>query len=188
MQSILQWDKTLLKYINSVWHNHFLDSLLPACRNPDTWIPLYFFLILFVVINFKNTRWWWLIFAIATVILTNFISSDLLKETIIRLRPCNDVANAGWIRLFPGIYLPKSSSFTSSHAANHFGLAMFFYASLKNKFKTWPILFFVWAAIISYAQMYIGVHYPIDIIGGTIVGLVIGYFTGLRFNQQFGLK
>lgn len=188
MQSINQWDKLLLKHINSEWHTNFLDGLLPALRNQFTWLPLYLFLILFIVVNYKKTRWWWIAFAVATVIVTNFISSGLLKQNFIRLRPCNDSSIASWIRLFKGIYLPQSSSFVSSHAANHFGMATFFYITLKKNFKIWPLLFFVWAAGISYAQMYIGVHYPTDILGGTIVGLSIGYFIGQRFNKQYGLK
>jgi membrane-associated phospholipid phosphatase len=188
MQPIVQWDRALLKHINAEWHNSFLDNLLPAVRNQDTWLPLYLFLILFVAFNYKKTRWWWIVFAISSVVITNFISSSLLKENIIRLRPCNDPAVANWIRLFKGIYLPQSSSFTSSHAANHFGMAMFFYTTFKKQFKTWPLLFFIWAFVISYAQMYIGVHYPTDILAGTIIGLIIGYFTGQRFNKQYGLS
>jgi len=187
MYSVLQWDQYLLKLINSEWHNSFLDNLLPALRNPDTWMPLYVFLLLLIAINFKNTGWWWIAFAISSVLITNFISSGLIKHNIIRLRPCNDPALADWIRLFEGIYLPQSSSFTSSHAANHFGMAMFFFMTLKKEFKFWPPLFFVWAFSISYAQIYIGVHYPIDILGGTIIGLLIGHFTGKRFNNQYGL-
>lgn len=187
MQSILRWDIILLKHINASWHNGLLDGLLPALRNQFTWLPLYLFLILFIASNFKNTRWWWIVFAIGTAIITNFISSDLFKQNIIRLRPCNDPALADWIRLFKGIYLPQSSSFTSSHAANHFGLATFLYTTLKKEFKTWPMLFFAWAFCISYAQMYIGVHYPTDIIAGAIIGLSIGYITGKRFNKQYGL-
>ena len=187
MHSLLQWDRDLLKLINSKWHNSFLDSLLPTLRNPDTWFPLYIFLLLFIAFNFKNTRWWWIAFAISTVLITNFISSGLIKHNIIRLRPCNDPSLADWIRLFQGVYLPQSSSFTSSHAANHFGMAMFFYMTLRKEFKIWPQLFFVWAFSICSAQMYIGVHYPIDIIGGTIIGLLIGYLTGRRFNMEYGL-
>ena len=188
MHLIDQWDRALLRHINAEWHNSFLDNLLPACRNPNTWIPLYLFLILVVIVNFKNTRWWWLAFAIGTVVITDFISSTLLKQNIIRLRPCNQPEIAGWLRTFKGIYLPQSYSFTSSHAANHFGLAMFFYATFKKQFNAWGWLFFAWAFIISYAQLYIGVHYPTDILGGAIVGLGIGYITSQRFNKQFGLQ
>ncbi len=186
MQSLLNWDRALLKLINSQWHNGFFDSLLPVLRNPNTWIPLYIILLIFVIARYKSTRWWWIAYAASTAIITNFISSGLMKQNIIRLRPCNDPANASWIRLFDGIYLPQSSSFTSSHAANHFGIAMFFYFTFKNDFKHWPLLFFVWAASISYAQMYIGVHYPIDILGGTLIGLASGYFTGKRYQKEYG--
>jgi undecaprenyl-diphosphatase len=186
IESLLKWDRNLLRHINSEWHNSFFDSVLPVLRNQNTWVPLYIILLIFVGVKYKNTRWWWIAFAVSTVIITNFISSGLLKHNIIRLRPCNDPANADWIRTFKGIYLPQSSSFTSSHAANHFGMATFFYLTFKKYFNAWSLLFFVWAASISYAQMYIGVHYPIDIIGGTLVGVGIGYFTGKRFNKQYG--
>ena len=188
MQTILQWDIALLKHINAQWHTPFLDGFLPACRNPNTWLPLYVFLVLFILINYKDSRWWWLGFAISTVIFTNFISSGLLKHNIIRLRPCNEPSFVGWIRLFKGIYLPQSSSFVSAHAANHFGMAMFFFITLHKQFKTWPWLFFLWAGTISYAQMYIGVHYPTDILCGAIIGLVTGYLIGRRFNNHYGLN
>ncbi len=187
MQSLLQWDEALLKHINSEWHNSFLDSLLPLLRNQNTWVPLYLFLLLFVAFNYKNTRWWWIAFAISTVIISNFISSGLIKQNILRLRPCNDPTLESWIRLFKGIYLPQSSSFVSAHAANHFAMAMFFYTTLKKEFKTWPLVFFVWAFGISYAQIYIGVHYPTDILGGAIIGLVVGNFTGQHFNKKYSL-
>jgi hypothetical protein len=80
MQPIVQWDRALLKHINAEWHNSFLDNLLPAVRNQDTWLPLYLFLILFVAFNYKKTRWWWIVFAISSVVITNFISSSCLKE------------------------------------------------------------------------------------------------------------
>jgi membrane-associated phospholipid phosphatase len=188
MQSILRWDRSILHHINAQWHNSFLDVLLPAMRNPNTWLPLYLFLILFIVLNYKNSRWQWLILAICTVVICNYTSSNLLKENIIRLRPCNDPVVAGWIRTFKGIYLPQSSGFVSSHAANHFGLAMFFYITLSRQFKYWPYLFFIWAFGISYAQMYIGVHYPTDILGGTIIGLLVGYWAGWLFNKKWGLQ
>jgi undecaprenyl-diphosphatase len=151
----------------------------------ETWVPLYFFLILFVVINFKKTGGWWVLFATITVICTDFISSNLIKGNIYRLRPCNDPANAEWFRMVHGISFPQSSSFTSSHATNHFGLAVFFFITLHHVLGKWASLFFVWAACVCYAQMYIGVHYPIDIICGGLVGSTIGYFTASIFQKRF---
>ena len=188
MQSILQWDRDILRHINAVWHNSFLDWLLPFLRNSDFWTPLYFFMILFATINYKKSGWYWVVFAIITATLSNFISSDLIKENIHRLRPCNDPSLADWIRILPGLHLPQSSSFTSSHAANHFAIGTFFYCTLKKEIGKWAGLFFIWAAIICYAQMYVGVHYLTDIIFGAIVGLCVGYATGSLFNRKVGLK
>jgi undecaprenyl-diphosphatase len=84
-------------------------------------------------------------------------------------------------------YRPQSSSFTSSHAANHFGMAMFIYTTFKTRFPKWPALFFVWAFLISFAQVYVGVHYPLDITAGALIGILIGYLSGRSFNRTYGL-
>ncbi len=74
-------------------------------------------------------------------------------------------------------------SFTSSHAANHFGLAMFLFISLVPLFKNYTWLFFIWAAIIAYAQVYVGVHYPLDVIAGAMIGLAVGKLNGMIFKK-----
>jgi membrane-associated phospholipid phosphatase len=186
MHKILELDKHLFKLINYTWHNNFFDFLMPWLRNAEMWTPFYFFLVLIMTVNYKKSGWWWVAFFIATVVITNYISSDLIKGHIARVRPCSNPEFAGWIRILVG-YIPMNSSFVSSHAANHFGLATFSYLSLKKEFGKWPLLFFVWAFAISYAQMYVGVHYPTDVLGGTLVGLFFGYLTGSLFNKYFGL-
>ena len=122
MNQLLLYDKELFKHINYDWQNSFFDWLMPWLRNANLWYPLYFFMVLFIVINYKKTGWWWVIFCCGAVFLSNMVSSDLMKENIIRLRPCNDPAIADWVRVLVG-YRPQSSSFTSSHAANHFAFA-----------------------------------------------------------------
>jgi len=186
MVQLLRFDLQLFKIINGQWHNAFFDTLMPFLRNSIVWVPLYVFLILFVVINYKKTGWWWVLFAACTPILTDFISSTLIKNNVPRLRPCNDPALADYIRVLVN-YRPQSSSFTSSHAANHFGIATFFYLSLKTKQNKWPWLFFLWAFAISYAQVYVGVHYPLDITCGALIGILIGYLCGKSFNRNYGL-
>lgn len=184
----MQWDRTVLWYVNHRWQNPFFDWLLPALRNTEIWVPLYLFLILFVLLNYQKTGWWWVLAAVCTPILTDIVSSHIIKENIMRLRPCNDPALADWVRLFPGIYRPQSSSFTSSHAANHFGLATFFFLTLKNKIGKITWLFFVWATAICYAQMYMGVHYPVDLIGGGLVGSLVGYSTATLLKKNISLN
>lgn len=186
MQALLDWDQSFFRLINTRWTNDFFDFLMPWLRNSEAWVPLYFFLILFAVINYKKTGWWWVAFAAATAIVSDFVSSDLIKQNIIRLRPCNEPAIADWVRVLVGSR-PQSSSFTSSHAANHFAMAMFFYISLKDQLGKWPLLFFLWAFSICYAQVYVGVHYPLDVACGGIIGILIGYLSGRSFNKNFGL-
>jgi len=186
MEQLLSYDKHLFKVINNQWSNAFFDWILPWLRNSNMWIPLYLFLVLLVTINFRKTGCWWVVFAAGTVILTDFVSSSIIKNNIIRLRPCNDPDIASWIHVLVG-YRPQSSSFTSSHACNHFGMAMFLYLTLKTRFNKWPVLFFFWAFSISFAQVYVGVHYPVDIICGGLIGILIGYLSGRSFNKNYGL-
>lgn len=186
MKQLLSYDQHLFKIINNQWSNSFFDWLMPWLRNSNMWIPLYLFLLLLVTINFKKTGWWWVVFAAGTVILTDFVSSSIIKNNIIRLRPCNEPDIASWIHVLVG-YRPQSSSFTSSHAANHFGMAMFLYLTLRSHFNKWPVLFFFWAFGISFAQVYVGVHYPIDVTCGGLIGILIGYLCGKSFNKNYGL-
>lgn len=186
MEQILALDRGLFRLINYKWSNTFFDWLMPWLRNSTVWAPLYLFLILFVLINYKKNGWWWVLLAIVTVSLSDIISSHIIKEHIIRLRPCNDPSIADWVRVLVG-YRPQSSSFTSSHATNHFAMAMFTFITLRHQFKKWAALFFLWAFSICYAQVYVGVHFPLDVTCGALIGILIGYLTGKLFNKNYGL-
>ena len=182
-----QADKQLFLKINTQWTNSSLDHILPWYRDSNTWIPLYLFLLLFTAINYKNKIWPWLLFIAVTATLSDQISSNFFKNFFDRPRPCNDL-----IIQFQGRLLlnrcPSSFSFTSSHATNHFAAAMFLFLTLKSSFKNWTYLFFFWAGSISYAQIYVGVHYPLDILGGTIIGCSVGYLTGTFYNKRFAFN
>ena len=186
MKQLLSYDQQLFRIINKEWSNPFFDWLMPWLRNSDMWYPFYFFIILLIIVNFKKNRFAWILFGVGTVILCDFVSSTIIKQNIIRLRPCNDPDLAGWIHVLVG-YRPQSSSFTSSHAANHFGMAMFLFYTLKPWFGKWGLLFFLWGFGISFSQVYVGVHYPLDIICGGLIGILIGYLSGRSFNRNYGL-
>jgi len=182
---IKTWDRYLFLKINTSWTNSFLDAVLPWWRDANTWTPLYLFLILFVVINSKKQAFFWILAAICTLVLTDQISSSLVKPFFGRLRPCSDPSLINQVRLL----LPNCSggySFTSSHATNHFGFAAFVFVTLKPIINKWGYLFFLWAATISFSQVYVGVHYPLDIVSGAILGLLIGYTTAYFFNRTVG--
>ena len=184
MQQLLQFDKHFFYLINTKWQNSLFDIIMPLLRHANFWVPLYLFLFVFALANFRKNVFWWACFAGATVILTDFVSSDIIKENIFRLRPCNDNSLIPAARLLLS-YKPQSSSFTSSHACNHFALAVFFYQTLKNHIGKWAYIFFLWAIIIIYAQVYVGVHFPLDVISGALVGIVFGYLSTYIFNKKY---
>ncbi len=183
---LIEFDQWLFLQINTVWTNASLDVVFPVWRESLTWVPLYVFLLAFAFYNFGNKIWFWIVILICTVILTDQISSGFLKDFFGRLRPCRDPEVMNQMRLLLN-RCPVSFSFTSSHATNHFGVAVFIILTMKPIMKQWRWLFIAWAATISYGQVYVGVHYPLDVIGGAFVGGGIGWVTAMYYNKKFGL-
>jgi len=180
------WDSWLFLRINTVWTNPFLDSVFPWWREANTWIPLYLFLFIFGIMNFKKKVLPWLLFVAVTLTLSDQLSSTFIKNWVARTRPCREEAIIAKVRLLLDI-CSGTFSFPSSHAVNHFAFAMFLFITLQPFFKKWNYLFFVWAATVAYGQVYVGIHYPLDVIGGGILGCGIGYFTGSFFNKKIGV-
>lgn len=161
-----------------------LDLVCPFIREGIHWTPLYLFLIVLTTFNFKRTGLWWVVLFLITVSLTDLIGNQVMKQTFQRLRPCSDPDFFMQVRLLV-INCSGGFSFTSNHAANHFGLATFFFVTYRRLIP-WAWVAFIWAGAISYAQVYVGVHYPFDILGGALLGISIGTFTGRLFNKRFG--
>lgn len=184
-QKIIQWDHDLFTKINSDWTNSFFDIIMPFLRHSIFWIPLYLFILVLVLVNFKVKAWWWIIFFLVTVALTDMTGTRIFKYGFERIRPCNNPDVLTQLRLL--VSCPGGYSFISNHAANHFGMATFLFITFRHLFKNWMWLSFLWAGSIGYAQVYVGVHYPSDIAGGMALGLIFGTFTGLTFNKYFGL-
>ena len=188
-QKILDWvsqcDTWLFLNINTQWINPFFDSIFPWWREANTWVPLYLFFIVFAILNFKQKAFPWILFIIVTVTITDQVSSSLIKNWVGRMRPCRDEDLMGQVRLILNT-CSGGYSFPSSHATNHFGFAMFIFITLRPILKKWGWLFFVWAATICYGQVYVGVHYPVDVLCGTVLGCTIGYLTAKFYNKKIG--
>jgi undecaprenyl-diphosphatase len=185
-QWLSAWDTALFLQINTVYTNPIFDAILPFWRNANTWLPLYVFLIVFSVLNFKNSSFFWILGAILTLVLTDQISSSVIKPFFERPRPCNDPSLIGHVRLLLD-HCSGGYSFVSSHATNHFGFGVYIFITLKGVIKKWSYLFLIWAATVSYAQVYVGVHYPLDVIFGSIIGSIIGYATSQIFIRKVGI-
>lgn len=185
LRTLVQTDKWLFNKINQSLVNPLLDIMMPFFRQPEFWVPFYLFLILFSILNFPKKALYWMLSAGLTVTITDLISSRLFKPLVGRLRPCNDPELTQSIRMLAD-HCGQNGSFTSSHAANHFGMAMFFFLTLHSIMGNYSRLFFVWAALVAYAQVYVGVHFPLDVIGGALLGLFAGWLTAKIFHHYFG--
>ena len=187
LNSFLQWivelDQQFFLIINQKLTNPFFDVVMPFLRHSTNWIPLYIALLIFVIVKFKRKVIIWIVFAVITILLTDQLSSHIIKPLVARARPCNDLIFSSQVRLLLKNCSP-GFSFTSSHACNHFGIAVYIFLTLSSFVKNWKYLFLFWAAAISYAQVYVGVHYPIDIFFGGLLGSFIAYFTAKFANKK----
>lgn len=186
LKKIIELDQYLFLLINKESKNDLFDIIMPFIRQPLFWIPLYLFLLVFVFINFGTKGWRWFLFAIITVSATDLVSSRIIKPFFARPRPCLDPDFAVNVRLLVN-YCGTNGSFISSHASNHFGIAMFLFITFRHFAPKTVYLFFIWAAAICLAQVYVGVHYPTDILGGIIFGTLTGWATGKFYNKKMGL-
>jgi membrane-associated phospholipid phosphatase len=184
-QQLDAWDKKLFILLNSKWTNPFFDIVLPYFRDSVFWAPLYLFLLVFIAINYGKKGWWWSVAFVCTIAIADMVSSRIFKQGFERLRPCQDPFFFDQVRLLLKS-CSGSFSFTSSHAANHFGMATFASITFYSTFKRYIFLTYLWAFFISYAQVYVGVHYPLDVLGGAAIGTLAGVLTASVFNKQVG--
>ena len=184
-KKLIDFDTYLFGLVNQKASNPFFDLIMPFIRQPLFWLPLYLFIILFAIYNFQKKAAVWIGWLLLTVTTTDIISSHFLKPFFGRLRPCNNTELADNIRLLVD-HCGQNGSFTSSHAANHFGIAVFIFITMEKVWSKYNYLFLLWAAVISFAQVYVGVHFPFDVIGGAFLGSIIGFLTAKRFKSKVG--
>lgn len=154
-------------------HTGWLDTVMVAITQMWPWIPLYL-LLLYMVFKQYGKRGWWILLAVAVVILcSDQLSAHVCKPLFHRLRPCFNPDLEGLVHLPKG--LPGGRyGFVSSHAANTFAVAAFLTATLRKTYKSIGWWLYAWALISSYSRIYIGVHYPGDIVAGAVLGAMIG--------------
>jgi membrane-associated phospholipid phosphatase len=173
-------DKGLLYFVHHKLSANWLNKIMPFLREPLFWSPLYLLVLIVAAKYYKNKFFYWVLFLIGTVSISDSISSKLLKNTVKRIRPCNDASIAQNLHVLVK-YKPQSFSFTSSHAFNYFTVTFFALVTLWPILKKYRYAFYIWPALIGYAQIYVGVHYPLDVLCGSILGAITGYFCGKAF-------
>jgi undecaprenyl-diphosphatase len=187
LDNLLQFDILIFGLINQDLSNPFFDFLLPLFRSKFFWIPLYILVLGFLIFKLKKQSIGMILLFVITVFLTDKINSELIKKSVARTRPCNEIMLADAV--IKRVECGNGFSFASSHAANHFALAQLFVLILfplisTNKTKRYllGVLSFFWAFSIAFAQVYVGVHYPSDVIVGALLGISLASLTYALFK------
>ena len=170
MDEILELDRRLFLELNSNFHTPWLDQLMMFMSTTTAWIPLYLIL-LYMIIKVYNKEAWMVLLAVAiTIVLADQVTSTFMKPFFERLRPSHEPDLREMVKIVNG-YRGGRFGFASSHAANTFGVATLMWLTLKN-FRPWIGLLFLWAVGVGYTRIYLGVHYPGDILAGDLIGFL----------------
>lgn len=177
---LLQWDRDAFIFLNNLGLSDY-DSFWSIATEIYTWIPLF---ILFIFLLYKNYPQKEATMKMLTVIsLAIFIGliTHWTKISVARLRPNNDIEINALIRILKS---PTDFSFFSGHASSSFSITVLIFLFLRKKSK-WTFLFFMWPLLFGSSRIYVGVHYPLDIIVGAVVGVLSALlFYGL-YNRFF---
>ena len=170
MDYLINIDSDLLLWLNGA-HNAFFDAFMMLFTNKFIWVPMYLALAYLLFRNMSLKQVVMCLVAIALlVVITDQMSSSLIRYAVGRLRPANlENPISDMVHIVDG-YRGGRYGFPSSHAANSFGLAFFLLYSFRR--SPIPVFVMVWAIFNSYSRIYLGVHYPGDILCGVLVGLM----------------
>lgn len=189
IETLNQWDHSLM-----LWMNYdggaFLDTFWYALSYKFSWVPLYVSILAVIILQARRTRQWrqlalFIGVTILIIVLADQIASGLIKPWAQRLRPSHQTGIMEQLH-YVNDYHGGTYGFVSSHASNTIALALWISLYFKNKSITWAMSCFT--LLNCYSRIYLGVHYPGDIVGGLLVGILagcIGHLLYLRLNKRY---
>jgi undecaprenyl-diphosphatase len=179
IEKIKQWDTELFLFLNG-WHTPLMDTAMYWITDRFFWIPFY---VLIVYLLLKKFRWqglWMVLTIVVAIVLADQLASGLFKPFFARYRPCHELSIQPLVHVVRGC--GGQYGFVSSHSANTFAFAMLMWLMLRKTFRYTHYLFF-WAFLVSYSRIYVGVHYPIDLIGGAFIGVFCALLLFFIYKQ-----
>ena len=180
LQQLLQFDRHLFYLINHDMTNPFFNHVMPWLRTPRNWIPLYVLISAYCLFKYRAKGLIIMAFIAMSAGFADFTSASIIKPLIHRQRPCHDPVSSATDIERVGC---AGYSFPSTHATDHFAMAIFMILVFYKKWRWiwfWGIL---WAALISFAQIYVGIHFPIDVFCGAIYGALVGWLFAYVFGR-----
>ena len=166
LETIVEWDYTLFKLINGSGPP-FIDSLMILLSDKLIWVPLYLWIIFKLAESYRHNLLWVLVPLVLAVVISDQVTSAFMKPFFERLRPCRDPLLSDTV-----IIVSKCGGrygFASSHAANTMALGMFSWLYFRNSFA-WGMI--TWALLVGLSRIYLGVHFPGDVVVGALIGIV----------------
>ncbi len=182
IEKIKDWDTALFLYLNGL-HSPPLDVVMYWVTDRLFWVPFYLLIILLVYKHYGLPGFWLLLAVGLSVALSDQFTSNLMKPYFGRLRPCYNPEIEGLVHVVRGC--GGRHGFASSHASTTFALATGLWLFTRKAFRyVW--LMFAWAALVSYSRIYVGVHYPVDLVVGGLSGALIALLVYLLFRLATG--
>ncbi|MDR2207269.1 MAG: phosphatase PAP2 family protein [Flavobacteriaceae bacterium] len=172
MDELIQKDRDIFLFLNNLGDSRF-DQFWILVSEIWIWFPLYFIFLYLLFRNFKLKSFIFILIFIAIGATISDQLSTIFKDGFERLRPCHDPSLEHLMR---EVKCGGQFGFYSAHASSSFFIATFMSFMLKHKFRFLPPILFFWATVVSYSRIYLGVHFPLDIICGAIVGFLLGGF------------
>jgi undecaprenyl-diphosphatase len=174
----------LLYWINS-HHTGLLDQVMVFASGKFSWFVFYLFLLYLIVKKYNKRAVFGIVFIALAITLADQTSVHLFKNVFLRLRPCHQPGVMEQLRMITGC--GGQYGFVSSHAANSFALVGFITPLFKKRWVT--IMMVLWGLLVIYSRVYLGVHYPVDVLAGSVVGFLSGYLMVSLFfvtDKNFG--
>ncbi len=179
LEYLEQLDQKLLLFLNGL-HSPFWDNVMYWISYKYTWIPLYIAILIYLVIRQKKYAWISIILLILAVFLSDQLSVNAFKNVFLRYRPTHNLEIGDWVHIVRD-YRGGQYGFVSSHSANAFAFSTLSALIIRKKYLSYGLI--LWAIIVSYSRIYLGVHYPADIVGGAFLGVLIALILGFIYKR-----